>query len=151
MNIEFFIFAGDPRTAQKPVPANKIVKQCKIQGAANVLSPTFTLNYSADIIACNYFYVPTWQRIYKMSNPVVDEGGRMYISGSIDAVASWYDQIKQCSVNVIRSQNAGINYVADDMLPINPAYDSIQSKLIPNSDLRPTGPRTGRCYVFTLK
>lgn len=150
MTIQFYKFFGDPRTANKPV-TTAITKQCTVQGAANILSPTFTLNYDAAVLSCNYFFISEWGRKYKMSNPVVDEGGRMYISGTIDAVASWYDQLLNCNVSVIRSATAGINYVPDNMLPINPAYDSVQSTLIPNSSLRPTGPRVGRCFVFTLK
>ena len=49
-----------------------------------------------------------------------DTANRMILSCKVDYLMSWKNSIKNCPASILRNENAGINYMKDDKLPIDP-------------------------------
>jgi len=126
MQVTFYNYTGDARKADKELNAiNNTAVSCSVQDGCTLINPIIKLNYNAAYFDADYFYIADWGRYYKMTNPTVDEGGRMYITGIVDPIKSFWSEISNSPVMVIRQENAGITLVPDEMLPIQQNRETV--------------------------
>lgn len=106
MQIQIGHVACDPRLLDKsglflgssPRPVNaQIWKNCSIK------SPDFLLDISPYEIHANYAYVPEWQAYYFLSEPVVMDGIRCSVSGTLDPLTTYAAPIRALSGYLIRT------------------------------------------------
>lgn len=145
MKVTFYTFTGDDRVINKSLGDAIGEKECTVQDACSILAPRLTLNYDGSLVSCNYIYIGTWGRYYKITDITVDEGGRMYVSAIVDAGLSWWSQVSSCTASVSRSEQTGVGNIIDNQLPINPTEESTYVETIPGA------PAKGLTYILTLK
>ena len=82
----------------------------------SIIDPTFLLNVSyADIAAANYMTVPALRRSYFITGVTVVRTGLVEVSGHVDVLASFANEIKANSGIVRRSESAeAYNLYIDD-------------------------------------
>ena len=128
MVISFYKYSGDPRVANKTLGAEIArIESPRIEDDCTITNPHFCFAYNALIANCNYMYVDDWGRYYRMDPVTVDDGKRMYVSGTVDAVLTYWDQIKTSPAIATRYSAAGISKIPDPNLPIATEYDSVYS------------------------
>lgn len=126
MNVTFYNYTGDSRKADKDLEAiNENPVSCKVQDGCTLINPILKLNYNSDYFNADYFYISDWKRYYKATSPTVDEGGRMYITGVVDPIKSFWPEISTSKAMITRQENAGITIVPDEMLPIQQNNETV--------------------------
>lgn len=129
MQVTFYNYIGDSRVANKDLTEiNKDAVNCHVQDGCTLINPILKLDYNSNYFNADYFYIDDWKRYYKMTNPTVDEGGRMYITGIVDPIKSFWPEISSSPATIIRQQNAGISIVPDEMLPIQQNRESVYTE-----------------------
>ena len=88
--------------------------------ALSILKPTLVMSYDASYIQANYCYIDTFSRYY-FCNIALAPGNRALVSCVVDPLMSWESGLRNIPVTVVRSQSAGVNYVPDAQLPVDPA------------------------------
>lgn len=127
MQVKFYTYIGDSRVANKALNAVSENVSCSIQDGCTLINPILKLNYNSTYFDADYFYINEWGRYYKATNPIVDEGGRMYITGVVDPILSFWSEISSSPATVTRQQNAGITIVPDEMLPIQQNRETVNA------------------------
>jgi len=146
MQVTFYNYTGDARKADKSLNAiNETPVSCSVQDGCTLINPILKLNYNSNYFDADYFYIADWGRYYKMTNPTVDEGGRMYITGIVDPIKSFWSEISASSAMVTRQQNAGITIVPDEMLPIQQNRETVYVEDLGESLIGDI------CYVLAYK
>lgn len=114
----------------------------------NELQPKVVINYSDSYLKANYMYIPIFGRYYSIDTKDITIGKKIVITGSVDAVMSWYDQLLECDITAVR--NGGIaepTKIQDTKFPVIPNEETIDQVPITNSHLTANG--TG-CYVLQV-
>ena len=119
-NIDKWDFNSAPQNAKRTVD---------VYNTTSLLAPQVVLDYSDDIINndYNYCYINKYHRYYYITDMAADNGKRIILTLAVDPLNTWKNEIKNCPVNVIRSQSAGITYCKDDRLPVNPSQFTLYS------------------------
>lgn len=86
------------------------------QSVINQLNPVFVIDYNASYLTANYVKATFLGRSY-YALISIDSAGRMILSCSVDFLA--YD-FSNCDITVTRNENAGINDIPDNKLPVLP-------------------------------
>ena len=92
---------------------------CEVKGESSIISPTFTLSGISDSVVArmNYIYIPDWQRFYYVTDIKTELGKHYTIECYVDAIMSFYPQIKSLSCFVRRQKNKYNNYIPDTKIP----------------------------------
>lgn len=121
--ISLYKISDDSRVINKtlgtPLNGNTPI-QLYLREDTNILSPEVSFPYSATYAGANYAYIPEWKRYYFISDMYVTPAARLYLRLYIDVLKTYASGILNCNCNVMRSESAGVNYVHDSELPINP-------------------------------
>ena len=125
MLVSFYNYTGDSRVANKNLSQISGDINCDIQDGCTLINPLLKLEYNSAYFNADYFYISEWGRYYKMTNPTVDDGGRMYITGVVDPIKSFWSEISSSPAMITRQENAGITIVPDEMLPIQQNRESV--------------------------
>ena len=125
MLVSFYNYTGDSRVANKNLSQISGDINCDIQDGCTLINPLLKLEYNPNYFNADYFYISEWGRYYKMTNPTVDDGGRMYITGVVDPIKSFWSEIRSSPAMITRQENAGITIVPDEMLPIQQNRESV--------------------------
>ena len=121
MNASLYQYSGDPRVVNKTSNLrNKSDLTLYLNTPCDVINPVFCINYDKNWTKYNYAYIPDWGRYYYIVDFKTDKAGKLYISMKIDVLNTYSTFIKACPATVIRQENAGINYVIDEKLPLYP-------------------------------
>lgn len=120
MTLQFKKTSDDPRKLSKdftpignPVPATNTA-------ACSILNPVWLLEYNADYKDATHVSCTEFGRTYYITDLVMGTGGKCYLYGSVDVLATYGGTIKNCPVCVTRSESAGVNWVVDSQYPMNP-------------------------------
>lgn len=124
MYASFYKYTGDDRTINKSLGSPITTLPCFVQGQCSVITPQILLQYNAAVIGCNYMYIDTFGRYYKIDDIVVDEAKQMHIIATVDPGLSSWSEISGCSGSVCRSEMTGVGNIIDEQLPINPVEES---------------------------
>lgn len=124
MNITFYSVTDSPNKLVKDL--SHVIGTSRAlapTGQINVLNPLVVVAWDAvngdNIINANYAYIDTFDRYYFITCGI-DTAKRIVVSGKVDYLMSYANAIKQCPCTVVRSETAGINYVIDNKLPVDP-------------------------------
>ena len=144
MFIDLYTTTDDPRVADKNINVISLNVVCKPSQPFSILSPRIILNYSIPFLAVNYVYIPDFKRYY-FAEVVLLPGKELQLICNVDPLMSW--DISNCTATVIRSESAGINYVPDPQLPVDPSRNFLEGRLFP---LQPLVTTPGDDYTYLL-
>lgn len=123
MLVNLYSCADDVRKYRKQLTLIAENINAKPTQPCSVLQPTLILNNINTYIGANYIYIPEWSRYY-FAVPTVLTGAEIQLQCDVDVLMS-YD-IGECDATVIRSEQAGINFLVDEQLPIDQSRFFIQ-------------------------
>ena len=85
----------------------------------DILTPDIIVEFDANLIAANYFYIPTFGRYYFYRKPpAILTGGRMCLYGTVDVLSSFADGIRNVDALIIRQSKP--TDVKDSKFPLAP-------------------------------
>lgn len=136
MTLQFKKTTDDPR---------KVIKSFEDIGDAvtaiptencSILSPVWLLAYNSDYKGATHVTCPALgERTFFITDIVLAPGGKCYVYGSVDVLATYGDLIKERTGTVIRSESIGApTLIPDGKLPIQ------TNKLIVDCDNFPKTP-----------
>lgn len=83
---------------------------------SSIYNPSFRIKLNKDIFNKNYFYVEMYKRYYFITDIVIEDGIEMVVSGKVDVLESFKNDILN-SRQIIGRQESQYNvYLVDDML-----------------------------------
>lgn len=110
-------------------PRNKISKDIDwkynldgiLKEECDILNPVITIRigehngmYAPDIALCNYMYSDNFQRYYYMDPPKIIRNIYIQVSGHVDPLTTYKDQILENEALVFRSSHGYIHKLLDD-------------------------------------
>lgn len=110
--ITLYKCADDPRKLYKTLTGAKALT-AQIKDAASIMSPTFYINYDADLLSQHYNYAEAWGRYYFIDDMTIDIGGSIYIKCREDVIHTFADQIIRCPIIAERSDSAYNAFISD--------------------------------------
>lgn len=150
MIANFYRCSDDPRTVNKNIGEIIVSRNCAVTGQCDIVTPLLILDYNKEILTCNYFNIPDWERFYFMSPPNVDKAGRMYITGNVDVVYTYRDALKSCSGTAIRNEGIGMpTDVIDPSLPIVQGSEYVTNNRFETSGIDSDYDPDGNYYLLT--
>ena len=117
MTINLYSTADDPRKVSKTLTTIASDVVCKPAEPCSMLEPRILLNYSASYNGANYIYISDFDSYYYAEKTLVT-GGELLLTCKLDPLMSF--GLSNIDVTVVRSEIAGVNYVKDSQLPIDP-------------------------------
>lgn len=120
MLVQIGTCTDDPRKIEKTfIPAGYV--QAQPYEEVDIINPRLLLDYSDNWTKSNYFYVPTWGRYYFIHNIDLLPGGKMVITGHVDVLKTYAEQIKTTQALILRSSDGSArgNYIADATIPMD--------------------------------
>lgn len=83
---------------------------------SSIYNPSFRIKLNKDLFNKNYFYVDMYKRYYFITDIVIEDNVEMVISGKVDVLESFKDDILN-SRQIIGRQESQYNvYLVDDMI-----------------------------------
>lgn len=128
MLVNLYSCADDVRRYRKNLTLIAEGINAKPTQPCSVLQPTLILNNTANYINSNYVYIPAWSRYYFCTATLLT-GAEIQLQCDVDVLMS-YD-LTECDTMVIRSEQAGINYIPDKQLPVDPSRSNLHGILFP--------------------
>lgn len=120
INVSFYKFYGDPRTANKNLGA-QIGSTITLQPLEKIsnLDVRMIINYNSAIFDCNYFVAENF--IYNVTSRNRMTAEAMEIIGRLDSVSSYWDAIKNCPCMCNRTADAarGTFFINDPVMRTN--------------------------------
>lgn len=101
-------------------------------GDVTIFTPAITVDYDVNILSANYMYIGAFNRYYYINNISLQIGKKLLITGYVDVLMSFADDIQNAFVNVCRAQNPANRDLSDDKIQVNPKTYFIESNLFPN-------------------
>lgn len=149
-SINLYNTTDDANVANKTLNLVEANVACDIYENCTMLQPRLILIYSETRMNCSYIRV--FNRYYNIVSKDLQPGGKMVITCTIDAVLTYWDQIKNLPCTVTRTGNSPTEIV-DEKLPIsqNEKYyvgtsiDEIELTKNPNGSLFEYG-----CYIANV-
>lgn len=127
MIVEFYSCSDDPRKINKTMQLVSNTN-CAVYDSCSITAPSIMLRYDANIIKSNFFRIPEWNRWYSIADYNVDNAKTLYITGMIDVLYTYKDQILECVATAIRNEGIGRpTYIPDSSLPLFPESDYVTS------------------------
>lgn len=102
-------------------------------GDVNIFTPAISIDYVSDILTSNYMYISAFSRYYYINNVSLQIGKKLFVTGYVDVLMSFADEIQNAFVNVCRAQNPANRDLSDDKIQINPKTDFIETNMFPNN------------------
>lgn len=149
-------------TLYKNNSANEVInKQLTVISAFNakhtrpvdILHPTLILSGDVNInaINANYFYVDLFARYYYIDGYTIDRANRIVITGTVDVLKTYAQQILASTQHIVRQQEIGVNFVEDTALPLESERDVKvfkfpQNRAIENSSFTVDT----KCFLLTV-
>lgn len=114
--------SADPRTVDKTSSLTALASSVPITptAALDTMDPKIIIDYNPAYIAANYIQIPAFGKYYFTEPPTVEVGKRITFRCTEDVLMSLKDYIGAIPATVIRSASAGVNYVPDNQLPVDP-------------------------------
>lgn len=116
-SINLYNTTDDANVANKTLNLVEANVACDIYENCTMLQPRLILAYSETRMNCSYIRV--FNRYYNIVSKDLQPGGKMVITCTIDAILTYWDQIKNLPCTVTRTGNSPTEIV-DEKLPINP-------------------------------
>ena len=127
--------------------------QAKPTRPCDILQPTLILSGDVNInaINANYFYVDLFARYYYIDSYTIDSANRIVITGSVDVLKTYAQQILASTQHIIRQQEIGVNFVEDTALPLESERDVKVFKFPQNRAIENSGfTADTKCFLLTV-
>lgn len=134
MTISLYVTNSNPKSLTKALTQIGDAKVITPTAQISTLNPVLVLTYNAALLPCNYIYIPKFGRYY-FATVSTDIAGRIILSCKVDYLMSWAAYIKECPCVVVRAEQAGVNMIPDNKLPVDPSRSFVQGVLFPNQPL----------------
>ena len=123
MNVTLYTFSKRPRSTKRPTGGQTFT--CTAKAPFNILSPSVVLSLqggaTANPYAWNYAYISDFDRYYRI-NDWTNNGQLWTATMTVDALASWKNQIGANSVYVYRSAYSYDGRIVDTLYPTIARY-----------------------------
>lgn len=86
---------------------------CTLKDETSVENPTILVATNTNISACNYMYIPEFDRYYFITDIVSVRDGLWAVSGHVDVLYTYSSGIKGCTATLKRQENL-FNLYLDD-------------------------------------
>lgn len=118
MNITIGITSDDPRKLDKTM-SETVTVPVQVWKNCDVKKPTFLLDVRAENVHANYCHVPDWGSYYYLSEPVVMDGNRCTVSGTLDPLMTYSAGIKNLTGYLVRTADSAKSnkYLRDNRKP----------------------------------
>lgn len=118
INITFYNNSSDTRKLNKSITRLASV-DVKLKDNCSILRPRIILKRSTltQYANCNYMYIPAFNRYYFAEISAL-VGDRVEITGNVDVLMSYANQIRALNVTVLRQEYMYNDYFIDNQLPI---------------------------------
>lgn len=80
---------------------------------SSILNPRLRIAYNANINSCNYMYIPALNRYYFIDDISFNNAGEMIVSGQIDGLQTYQNQIAGITCNIARYENYDLSLCSD--------------------------------------
>lgn len=80
---------------------------------SSIMQPRLRLAYNANITGCNYMYIPALNRCYFIDDISFNNAGEMIVSGQIDVLQTYQNQIAGITCNIARYENYDLSLCPD--------------------------------------
>lgn len=120
MVVNLYRFGKRKNSTKRPSGTAKSVDVQLKEGDTSLLSPSLLLHGLTDMTQYNYLYIPKWYRYYYIDDISVTAQGLYELHCSIDALASWRDDLENHQWYVTRCSNSMVynTYIPDKMYPM---------------------------------
>ena len=78
----------------------------------------FDFSLSGDTVDINYMYIPDFGKYYFLKSPTIERNGYTSYRAEEDVLMTYREQIRQESGIVLRQENEGNLYIADNTFPV---------------------------------
>lgn len=99
---------------------------------ADIINPSYTIEYFNEIYNANYLYDDTTNRYYYIENISMEDGGRCTLYCNVDVLMSFSNEIKKVVGTIDRNENKKNGYLYDSNYKAY-AYNQIVTKRFPNA------------------
>lgn len=80
---------------------------------SSIMQPRLRLAYNANITGCNYMYIPALNRCYFIDDISFNNAGEMIVTGQIDVLETYQQQIAGITCNIARYENYDLSLCLD--------------------------------------
>lgn len=114
MTITLYNNLSNKKTINKTIVKISDLTNVRLKDNCSILNPVLQLTLSADIIACNYVYIPDFSRYYFKGDIEYVTNDIINVPLSVDPLFSFAINIMNSNVTAIRSTNHYDRYLYDD-------------------------------------
>lgn len=134
MLVNFYNFSKKENSTAQP-PASALIKStdCYLKDGCSILAPSIRLAWAADDMMPNYAQIPAWGRYYNITN-IEYQGSAIIIDMTVDALASYKDQIGASTQYVVRAAAEKNELIIDSLYATQtrPTVNSIAANTVLN-------------------
>lgn len=106
---------------------------CALKANCDMFHPTLVIYDTIDVTAFNYFQIPDFGRYYYIDSPLTTHNENTFeITGNVDVLMSFKQDIRNASAVIDRNENEFIKYITDSKYTVL-NYERVQTKVFPNS------------------
>jgi len=131
------------RSTTPPVPLELPID---IKYPTDILHPELMLNFSESPDDFNYLYLPAFHRYYWLNGWQSVSNGLWSVTGTVDELASWRDEILDLDLYVLRAASEGDGRIIDNLYP---AVADVTRQIL-YSDASPWGVESGTVGVYVV-
>lgn len=119
----------------------------------DIENPSFIINYSPALIACNYIFASEYNRFY-FAKITTKPGNEAIIECLSDPLMSFRSEILNCDILATRAESIGQpTHYKDSMLPVYPSKKNITSIVMQHAAAPLSGDLSTSaedCYLLTV-
>lgn len=130
MDIFMYKTESAPNVVDKKLKEVAHYTDIRLLDDTSVLTPTIEVRESTiidDLWSINYFYIPKFKRYYFVTD-LTATAGMFQISGRVDVLRTYKDEINLSSQIITRQQNLQDKYLHDSMIPISDKQEVIETE-----------------------
>lgn len=118
--VKFYTCTANPKKLDKSGDITLIGTQKTVNAKhqIDIISPIFTVDYNADLLAANYCYIAAYNRYYFCS-VATDTAQKITVSCTVDPLYSFATAIKNCPCTVVRAELGAPTHIIDNKYPIH--------------------------------
>lgn len=121
MDVFLYKTESAPNVVDKKLTEVAYYTSVRLLDDTSVLTPTIEVRESTiidDLWSINYFYIPKFKRYYFVTD-LTATAGMFKISGKVDVLRTYENEINISSQIITRQQNLQDKYLHDSMIPIS--------------------------------
>lgn len=147
MYVNLYSTTDDPRKVNKALSLVAANIPCKPAEPCALISPRVLLDFSSTYFAANYVYISAFD-CYYFCEPILQTGRELRLECKLDPLMSF--TLDDIEIMCIRSESAGVNYIPDSKLPVDPSRCTLDGQLFRVQPFVPATASEGARYLLTI-